>query len=165
MLELSAAWVWSQFDNGKPWSGAEMCHQKMQIFKHLKFWWFLAFFSPILGDFGSPLGVIFIDFSLVFVRFREHSRCSKNIVSRPVLSPTWAILDRFWPPKRLQDGSQNGSKTMKTSWWILIIFEIDFWSILSASNSETYPSKNGKRAKGERASQTFSGSPFKEFVS
>ena len=69
--------------------------------------------GAILGHFGSPLGVIVIDFLLVFKAFREHSRFSKNIVSRPVLSPTWVILDRFWPPKRLQDGSQNGSKTIK----------------------------------------------------
>ena len=60
--------------------------------------------GAILGHFGSPLGVIFIDFSLVFKNFRENSRFSKNIVSRAVLSPTWIILGRFWPPKRLQDG-------------------------------------------------------------
>ena len=69
----------------------------------------------ILGRFGTALGLIFIDFPLVFKAFREHSRFSKNIVSRPVLSPTLVILDRFWRPKRLQDGSQNGSKTIKKS--------------------------------------------------
>ena len=69
--------------------------------------------GAILGRFGSPLGVIFIDFSLVFKAFREKSIFSKNIVSRAVLSPTWPILGRFWPPKCLQNGSQNGSKTIK----------------------------------------------------
>ena len=72
-------------------------------------------FGAILGRFGSPLGVIFIDFSLVFKAFRENSRFSKNSVSRPVLSPTWPILGRFWPPKCVQNGSQNGSKTIKKS--------------------------------------------------
>ena len=42
----------------------------------------------ILDRFGSPLGLIFIDFSLVFKAFREDSLFSKNIVSRAVLSPT-----------------------------------------------------------------------------
>ena len=70
-------------------------------------------FGAILGRFGSPLGVIFIDFSLVFKAFPENPRFSKNSVSRAVLSPTWPILGRFWPPKRLQDGSQNGPKTIK----------------------------------------------------
>ena len=67
----------------------------------------------------SPLGVVlvrfWVDFSLVFKAFREHSLFWRNIVSRAVLSPTWPILDRFWPPKWLQNGSQNGSKTMKKS--------------------------------------------------
>ena len=71
--------------------------------------------GAILGHFGSPLGVIFIDFSLVFKAFRENSRFSKNSVSRPVLSPTWPILGRFWPPKRLQDGPQERTKTIKKS--------------------------------------------------
>ena len=64
--------------------------------------------GAILGRFVTALGVIFIDFSLDFKAFRENSLFSKNIVSRPVLSPTWPILDRFWPPKWLQHGSQNG---------------------------------------------------------
>jgi hypothetical protein len=71
--------------------------------------------GAILGHFGSPLGVIFIDFSLVFKAFRENSRFSKNIVSRAVLSPTWLILGRFWPPKRLQDELQKRPKTIKKS--------------------------------------------------
>ena len=70
-------------------------------------------FGAILGRFGSPLGVIFIDFSLVFKAFPENSRFSKNSVSRAVLSPTWAILGRFWPPKRLQDELQKRTKTIK----------------------------------------------------
>ena len=69
----------------------------------------------ILSRFVTDLGVIFIDFSLVFKAFREKSRFSKNSVSRAVLSPTWPILGRFWPPKRLQDGSRNGSKTIRKS--------------------------------------------------
>ena len=68
--------------------------------------------GTILGCFGTALGLIFIDFLLVFKAFREQSRFSKNIVSRRVLSPTWPILDRFWHPKWLQNGSQNGSKTI-----------------------------------------------------
>ena len=72
-------------------------------------------FGAILGRFGSPLGVIFIDFSLVFKAFRENSRFSKKIVSRAVLSPTWPILGRFWPPKSLQNGPQERSKTIKKS--------------------------------------------------
>ena len=71
--------------------------------------------GAILGHFGSPLGVIFIDFSFVFKAFRENSRFSKNIVSRAVLSPTWPILGRFWPPKSLQDRPQKRSKTIKKS--------------------------------------------------
>ena len=55
--------------------------------------------GTILGHFGSPLGVIFVDFAGVFKGFRENSRFSKNIVSRAVLSPTWPVLGRFWPPK------------------------------------------------------------------
>ena len=70
-------------------------------------------FGAILGRFGSPLGVIFIDFSLVFKAFPENSRFSKNSVSRAVLSPTWPILGRFWPPKRLQDAPQERPKTIK----------------------------------------------------
>ena len=69
--------------------------------------------GAILGHFGSPLGVIFIDFLLVFKAFRENSRFSKNSVSRAVLSPTWPILGRFWPPKRLQDAPQERPKTIK----------------------------------------------------
>ena len=70
-------------------------------------------FGAILGRFGSPLGVIFIDFSLVFKAFRENSRFSKNSVSRAVLSPTWPILGRFWPPKRLQDAPQKRPTAIK----------------------------------------------------
>ena len=44
--------------------------------------------GAILGHFVTALGVIFIDFSLVFKAFREFSRFSKNSVSRAVLSPT-----------------------------------------------------------------------------
>ena len=93
--------------------------------------------GAILGRFVTALGLIFIDFLLVFKAFREKSLFSKNIVSRPVLSPTWPILDRFWPPKWLQHGSQNESKTIKKSSWILIIFKIDFGSKMNACNSET----------------------------
>ena len=71
--------------------------------------------GAILGHFVTALGVIFIDFSLVFVGFRENSRFSKNSVSRVVLSPTWPILGRFWPPQSLQDGSQKRSKTIKNT--------------------------------------------------
>ena len=70
-------------------------------------------FGAILDHFGSPLGVIFVDFALVFKGFHENSRFSKNIVSRAVLSPTWPILGRFWPPKRLQDAPQERPKTIK----------------------------------------------------
>ena len=66
--------------------------------------------GAILGRFVTALGVIFIDFSLVFQAFREHSLFSKNIVSRAVLDRSWPILGRFWPPKWLQNGSQNGAK-------------------------------------------------------
>ena len=69
--------------------------------------------GTILGHFRSPRGVKNVDFSLVFKAFRENSSFSKNIVSRAVLSPTWPILGRFWPPKRLQDGSQKRPKTIK----------------------------------------------------
>ena len=68
-------------------------------------------FGAILGRFGSPLGVIFIDFSLVFKAFRENSRFSKNSVSRAVLSPTWPILGRFWPPKSSLFRTQKRPKT------------------------------------------------------
>ena len=67
----------------------------------------------ILGCFVTALGVMFIDFSLDFKAFRENSLFSKNIVSRAVLSPTWPILGRFWPPKRLQDELQKRPKTIK----------------------------------------------------
>ena len=69
--------------------------------------------GAILGRFLTALGVIFVEKTLVFKAFRENPRFSKNIVSRPVLSPTWLILARFWPPKRLQDGSQKRPKTIK----------------------------------------------------
>ena len=69
--------------------------------------------GAILGHFVTALGVIFIENSLVFQAFREHSLFSKNIVSRAVLSPTWLILSRFWLPKCIQNGSQNESKTIK----------------------------------------------------
>ena len=84
--------------------------------------------GTILGHFRSPLGVKNIDFSLVFVGFREKSRFSKNSVSRAVLSPTWPILGRFWPPKRLQDGSQKRPKTKEKTCWFFITFLIDFWA-------------------------------------
>ena len=69
----------------------------------------------ILGCCVTALGVIFIDFICVFKAFREHTCFSKSIVSRAILSPTWPILDRFWPPKCVQNGSQNGSKTIAHS--------------------------------------------------
>ena len=69
--------------------------------------------GAILGHFGSPLGVMFIDFSLVFKAFRENSRFSKNVASRAVLDRTWPDLGRFWLPKWLQNGSQNGAKNDK----------------------------------------------------
>ena len=69
--------------------------------------------GTILGHFRSPPGVIFIYFSLDFKAFRENVCFSTNIVSRAVLSPTWPILGRFWPPKRLQDGSQKRPKTIE----------------------------------------------------
>ena len=37
-------------------------------------------FGAILARFGSPLGVVFIDFSLDFKAFREHSLFSKNVI-------------------------------------------------------------------------------------
>ena len=54
---------------------------------------------PILGRFGSPLGFVFIGFSFVFVRFREHSCFSKTIVLKAVLGPTWVDV-----------GAPNGAK-------------------------------------------------------
>ena len=69
--------------------------------------------GAVLGRFVTALGVIFIDFSLDFKDFREDSLFSKNTVSRAVLSPTWPILGRFWPPKRLQDGAQKRPKTIQ----------------------------------------------------
>ena len=45
--------------------------------------------GAILGHFRSPLGVKNIDFSLVFIRFREKSRFSKNIASIAILDRTW----------------------------------------------------------------------------
>ena len=85
----------------------------------------------------AALGLIFIDFILVFKAFREISRFSKNSVSRAVLSPTWPILGRFWPPKRLQDGPQERTKTITKSLYFLNIFKIDFRSKISAFGPET----------------------------
>ena len=68
--------------------------------------------GTILGHFGGHLGSQKSSETACFKAFREHSLFSTNIVSRAVLSPTWPILGRFWPPKRLQDGSQNGQKTI-----------------------------------------------------
>ncbi len=56
-------------------------------------------FGTILGRFVTALGDIFIDFPCVFKAFRENSPFAKNIVSRTILSPTWPVLGRFWPPK------------------------------------------------------------------
>ena len=72
-------------------------------------------FGTILGRFVTALGVIFIDFLLVFKAFREKSLFAKNIVSRRVLSPTWPILDRFWPPNAPNMGPKTDSKTIKKS--------------------------------------------------
>ena len=74
--------------------------------------------GTILGRFGTDIGVMFIDFSLVFKAFRENSLFSKIIVSRAILSPTWPILGRFWDPKtphvgtpkRLQSDQKNNMK-------------------------------------------------------
>ena len=68
--------------------------------------------GAILGHFRSPLGVIFVDLSLVFKAFRENSLFSKNIVSRAVLGPTWHDLGRFWLPFWHPFGTQDGQKTM-----------------------------------------------------
>jgi hypothetical protein len=69
----------------------------------------------ILGCFVTALGVIFIDFILVFKAFRENSLFSKIIVSRAILSPTWPILGRFWAPKMPHVGTpkrlQSDQKT------------------------------------------------------
>jgi hypothetical protein len=63
----------------------------------------------------TALGVIFIDFILVFKAFRENSLFSKIIVSRAILSPTWPILGRFWAPKMPHVGTpkrlQSDQKT------------------------------------------------------
>ena len=66
--------------------------------------------GAILGHLGGYLGSQESSGTVCFNRFREHSRFSNNSVLRAVLSPTWPIVDRFWRPKRLQDGSQNGRK-------------------------------------------------------
>ena len=76
-----------------------------------------------MGCFVTALGLIFIDFPLVFKAFREHELFSKNITSRAVLSPTWPILHRLWPPKCVQNGSQNGLQngsqiTLNRSFWL-----------------------------------------------
>ena len=68
--------------------------------------------GAILGHFGGHLGSQKSSETVCFKAFRENSRFSKNSVSRAVLSPTWPILGRFWPPKRLQDGSQKRPKTI-----------------------------------------------------
>ena len=69
--------------------------------------------GAILGHFGGHLGSQKSSETICFKRFRENSRFSKNSVSRAVLSPTWPILGRFWPPKRLQDAPQKRPKTIK----------------------------------------------------
>ena len=72
-------------------------------------------FGTILGRFVTALGVIFIDFLLVFKAFRENSLFAKNIVPRAVLSPTWPVLGRFWHPKSSPNASpkrlQNDQKS------------------------------------------------------
>ena len=72
-------------------------------------------FGTILGRFVTALGVIFIDFLLVFKAFREISLFAKNIVPRAVLSPTWPVLGRFWHPKSSPNASpkrlQNDQKS------------------------------------------------------
>ena len=68
-------------------------------------------FGAILGRFVIGLGVIFIDFSLVFKAFRENSLFSKNIAPRAVLSPTWPDLGRFWCPKWSQNGTRKRPKS------------------------------------------------------
>ena len=69
--------------------------------------------GAILGHLWSPLGVIFIDFSLVFKAFREHSLFAKHIASRAVLTPIWPNLGRFWRPKWSNMALQNDLKTIK----------------------------------------------------
>ena len=69
--------------------------------------------GAILGHFGGHLGSQKSSETVCFKRFRENPRFSKNSVSRAVLSPTWAILGRFWPPKWLQDELQKRPKTIK----------------------------------------------------
>ena len=55
--------------------------------------------GTILGRFGTDLGVISIDFSLVFKTFREHQRFSKNITSRAVLDRSKTDFGPTWLPK------------------------------------------------------------------
>ena len=55
--------------------------------------------GTILGRFGTDLGVMFIDLSLVFKAFRENQRFSKNITSRAVLDRSKADFGPTWLPK------------------------------------------------------------------
>jgi hypothetical protein len=80
-----------------------------------------------LGHFGSPLGVIFIDFSLVFIRFREQSRFLKKKMFESRLG---SILGRFGVDLGAQKGANMAPKTEQKTNKNILIFYHDFWSIL-----------------------------------
>ena len=54
--------------------------------------------GTILGRFGTDLGVIFIDLSLVVKAFRENQRFSKSITSRAVLDRSKTDFGPTWLP-------------------------------------------------------------------
>jgi len=63
-----------------------------------------------LDRFWSPLGVINIDFSLVFIRFHEKSRFFKNYCLKAVLDRSLVDLVSIRAPQGSQDGTQDGTK-------------------------------------------------------
>ena len=71
--------------------------------------------GAILGHFGSPLGVIFVDFALVFKGFRENSRFSKKYRFKSRLEPNLAhlgsILASQKAPRWVPKATKNDQKT------------------------------------------------------
>ena len=67
--------------------------------------------GAILGHFRSPLGVIFVDFSLVFKAFRENSLFSKKSFQEP----SWTELGSICVDFCLPNGSKMAPKTDQKS--------------------------------------------------
>ena len=106
--------------------------------------------GAILGHFRSPLGVIFVDFSLVFKAFRENSLFSKNVASRAILDRSWADFGPTWAAKWVRNGTPNGPKFDEKNMLklndILKTKKSPKRNPPRVPRNPTCPSKNGKRA-------------------